>query len=530
MKYLVNWIEKEMHPDQHISSKSTSSEYFYFYGKKVRLSDHLNGEHKDNDLEIICVHDLFGKNKQYIVKEGSSPSIMSVPDVKTLKIVLSTFLFQYKNSYDNIRIKNAITESTQKSNFDVCIDKLKNCGILNSSDIGSINVYMNTICKQWGSMKEDLRLTILHLFNSGKTIEEIKNIINVEFPVNNANNWQNEDIQDNINKIYQYIPYDYKIDEHIICQKSLLKKKVEDSYKNLLVEYENYRQQTIEKLCQQDKDRYVNIFGSLLVKNTDGRYSKLSIAQRKKFRELAYNKVPYDICLNVFNHTFKIKKNKRFLPESTELGNVVNKFLKLYNIGIVKYPDEEDFDNIYSSNFETNITTVESNNVDEVESNNVDEVETNDNNVNVEEIINHDNDIIHFIHDTDKVIKESYEYANAEFLNIIDIHEMFDNNQINILDEVIKKINDTDKYTSFETRRITDVFAKHYSDIWDKLTWGQKGLCSTIITEERMNLNETDFIINKIFDKTSFNWPVTEQCRKDIKMYCQRIKESRMAA
>lgn len=519
MKYLINWIEKEMHPDQHISSKSTSSEYFYFYGKKIRLSDHLNGDHKDNDLEIICVHDLFGKNKQYIVKEGSSPCIMSVPDVKTLKIVLSTFLFQYKNSYDNIKVKNAVADSTKKSNFEVCIDKLKNGGILNSSDIGSINAYMTSLCIQWNSMKEDVRLTFLHLFNLGKSIDEVKNIIDTEFPNKNAI-WQNDDLQNNLDKIYQYIPADYKIEDHIICEKSLSQKKIEDSYKTLLDKYENYRQQTVENFCQQDKDRYVNIFGSLLVKNTGGRYSKLSTAQRKRFRELAYNKVPYDICLNVFNHTFKVKKNKKFLPEPTELGNVVSKFLKLYNIGIVKYPDEEDFDNTYSSNFENNVTTTEDNNIDEIETNN---------NVNVEEV-NHDNDIIHFIPDTDKVIKESYEYANAEFLNIIDIHEMFDNNQINILDEVIKKINDTDKYTSFETRRITDIFAKHYSDIWDKLTWSQKELCSSIITEERMNLNETDFIINKIFDKTSFNWPVTEQCRKDIKMYCQRIKESRMAA
>lgn len=510
MKYLINWIEKEMHPEQHISSKSTSSEYFYFYGKKIRISDHL-GDHKDNDLEIICVHDLFGKNKQYIVKEGSSPSIMSVPDIKTLKIVLSTFLFQYKNIYDNTQVKNNVIESTKKSNFEVCINKIKNGGILNSSDIGSINVYMSSLCIQWHNMKEDIRLTFLHLFNLGKSIDEVKNIIDTEFPNKNAT-WQCDDLSDNLNRIYQYIPADYKIEEHIICEKSLLQKKVEDSYKKLVDEYENYRQQSLENFEQQDKDRYVNIFGSLLVKNTGGRYSKLSTAQRKKFRELAYNKIPYDICLNVFNHTFKVKKNKKFLPEPTELGNVVNKFLKLYNIGIIKYPDEEDFDNTYSSNFENNnITTIEDNNVDEEE-------------------VNNENNIINFIPDTDKVIKESYKYANDEFMNIIDIHEMFDNNQINILDEVIKKINDTDNYTSFETRRITDIFAKHYSDIWNRLTWSQKELCSSIITEERMNLNETDFIINKIFDKTSFNWPVTEQCRKNIKMYCQRIKESRMAA
>lgn len=529
MKYLINWIEKEMHPEQHISSKSTSSEYFYFYGKKIRLSDHLTGDHKDNDLEIICVHDLFGKNKQYIVKEGSSPSVMSVPDVKTLKIVLSTFLFQYKNIYDNIQVKNNIVESSKKSNFDVCIDKIKNGGILNSSDIGSINVYMCSLCAQWHNMKEDVRLTFLHLFNLGKSIDEVKNIIDTEFPNKNAV-WQCESLEDNLNKIYQYIPADYKMEEHIICEKTLSQKKIEDSYKKLLDEYENYRQQTVEKFSQQDKDRYVNIFGSLLVKNTDGRYSKLSTAQRKRFRELAYHKIPYDICLNVFNHTFKVKKNKKFLPEPSELGDVVNKFLKLYNIGIIKYPDEEDFDNTYSSKFENNITTTEDNNVElETTDNNIDELETADNTVNIEEVT-HDNNIIHFIPDTDKAIKDTYKYANAEFLNIIDVHEMFDSNQINILDEVIKKINDTDKYTSFETRRITDIFAKHYSDIWDRLTWKQKELCSSIITEERMNLNETDFIINKIFDKTLFNWSVTEQCRKDIKMYCQRIKESRMAA
>ena len=97
MKYLLNWIEKELNPERHVSSKTTSSEYYYFYGAKVRFADHIS-DRNDSDLEIILVKDLTGQNKHYLIKEQNYPAMASVPDVKTLKIVLSTFIFQFKNT------------------------------------------------------------------------------------------------------------------------------------------------------------------------------------------------------------------------------------------------------------------------------------------------------------------------------------------------------------------------------------------------------------------------------------------------
>ena len=66
MKYLLNWIEKELNPERHVSSKTTSSEYYYFYGAKVRFADHIS-DRNDSDLEIILVKDLPGQNKHYLI-------------------------------------------------------------------------------------------------------------------------------------------------------------------------------------------------------------------------------------------------------------------------------------------------------------------------------------------------------------------------------------------------------------------------------------------------------------------------------
>lgn len=72
MKYLLNWIEKELNPERHVSSKTTSSEYYYFYGAKVRFADHIS-DRNDSDLEIILVKDLTGQNKHYLIKETELP-------------------------------------------------------------------------------------------------------------------------------------------------------------------------------------------------------------------------------------------------------------------------------------------------------------------------------------------------------------------------------------------------------------------------------------------------------------------------
>lgn len=519
MNYLINWIKKELNPENHISSKSTSSEYFYFYGAKIRLSDHMTG-HNDNDLEIIRVMDLFGKNKQFLIKEKSSPNMITVPDVKTLKIVLSTFIFQFKNKFDNKQlILNSQAESL-KTSFNECVNKIINNEELTLSDLKIVNQYMGSICPQWMSLKEIIRNTALHLFKFKVNIENVKDIIDIEFPYNNQSIWQERTLDENIKCITQYLPDDYKVEDISIREQDPIVNK-SSSYERMIIKYNNFKNIGYDNLDDEDKIKYTNTLGSLLVEDTGGKYSKLTQAQRRLIRELLYHDLPYEDIFNFFKNTFT-KRNKALVPSTPELTHIVSKFLKMYNIGIIKYPNETDFNTTYNDNFIEKLN-------EEVKEENIEDVCKSVDNIE-ETSVQETNDIIDFIPDTDITIKDSYDYANAEFKEIKDIHELFESNQLNILDEVIKKINDTNKYTSFETRRITDIFSKHYSEIWDKLTWSQKELCSSIITEERMNLNETDFIINSIFDKTLFNWPVTEQCRKDIKMYCQRIKESRMAA
>lgn len=253
-------------------------------------------------------------------------------------------------------------------------------------------------------------------------------------------------------------------------------------------------------------------------------------SSKKYIRSLLNEHISYDNILKFVNSIFDVMftpkmKHKNDAPQ---MKVIVDKFLRMYNIGIIKFPNEYDFDSTYNNKFNhIDVTQEESTNIEKT----TDDTTINEN-IEVKEPCNdiQYETITDYIPDTDITIKDSYNYASTEFDDIHDIHEMFEQNQINILNDVIKKINDTNKYTSFETRRITDIFAAHYADIWEKLTWTQKELCSSIITNERMNLSETDYIINKIFDKTTFNFPVTELCRKYIKEYSKRIKESRMAA
>ena len=58
-------------------------------------------------MEIILVKELTGQNKHYLIKEQNYPVMTSVPDVKTLKIVLSTYIFQFKNRYSDYIVKES---------------------------------------------------------------------------------------------------------------------------------------------------------------------------------------------------------------------------------------------------------------------------------------------------------------------------------------------------------------------------------------------------------------------------------------
>lgn len=513
MKYLLNWIEKELNPEQHISSKTTSSEYFYFYGAKVRFADHIS-DRNDSALEVILVKDLVGQNKHYLIKEQNYPTLVSIPDVKTLKIVLSTFIFQFKNRYSDNKVKEANKIEENKKILNTCLSQLRSNEHINLEIFQTFDKSMNCIIPQWSNLRETYRIIFMHLFKLCGNIDNIKNIIDIEFPLNNNNGWHNKSEEENLKIISSYFPDDYNIYD-IIKSGNEEVSNGREKFVNCFNEYHNNLDININNMSNEDKSKFFNAFGSLLALDTNNKYAKCTSPQKKCIRSLLNENISYDNILKFVNSIFNVMFTKKMKPKSgaPDIKVLVDKFLKMYNIGIIKFPNESDFDSTFNDNFSKSDKVL----VNNTENNNVlnnTQVETNVN-------INPDKDI---------TIKESYNYTSAEFKNIQDIHEMFEQNQINILNDVIKKINETNKYTSFETRRITDIFASHYSDIWEKLTWSQKELCSSIITNERMNLNETDYIINKIFDKTSFNFPVTELCRKYIKEYSQRIKESRMAA
>ena len=529
MKYLLNWIEKELNPERHVSSKTTSSEYYYFYGAKVRFADHIS-DRNDSDLEIILVKDLTGQNKHYLIKEQNYPAMASVPDVKTLKIVLSTFIFQFKNRYSDNIVKEANKSEENKKILNTCLNQLRSNNNANLDIFQTFDKCIYSIIPQWHNMKQIYRIIFMHLFKLCGDIDSIKNIIDVEFPNDNQNDWHHKNTNDIINILVTYFPDDYNIRNIIGLDETISPK---EKFANCFNEYYKNLDVNIEDMKEEDKSKFLNAFGSLLALDTKNKYAKCSDHQKKYIRSLLNEHISYDNILKFVNSIFDVMftpkmKHKNDAPQ---MKVIVDKFLRMYNIGIIKFPNEYDFDSTYNNKFNhIDVTQEESTDIEKT----TDDTTINEN-IEVTDAKEPCNDIqyetiVDYIPDTDITIKDSYNYASTEFDDIHDIHEMFEQNQINILNDVIKKINDTNKYTSFETRRITDIFAAHYADIWEKLTWTQKELCSSIITNERMNLSETDYIINKIFDKTTFNFPVTELCRKYIKEYSQRIKESRMAA
>ena len=132
--------------------------------------------------------------------------------------------------------------------------------------------------------------------------------------------------------------------------------------------------------------------------------------------------------------------------DAPQIKVIVDKFLRLYNIGIIKFPNEYDFDSTYNNKFnhidvtqeESESTDIEKTTDDTTINENIEVTDVKEpcNNIQYETIVD-------YIPDTDITIKDSYSYASSEFNDIHDIHEMFEQNQINILNDVIKKINDT---------------------------------------------------------------------------------------
>lgn len=42
-----------------------------------------------------------------------------------------------------------------------------------------------------------------------------------------------------------------------------------------------------------------------------------------------------------------------------------------------------------------------------------------------------------------------------------------------------------------------------------------------------MNINETDYIINKLYNEEEHKFPITELCKKYIEQYCNELRNIR---
>ena len=528
MKYLVQWIKKELNPEKQVSSITTNSEYFYIHNAKIRISDHLGRD--DNDLQIIVVKDLLGQNKQFLLKEAEFPTLVSIPDVKTLKIALTTFLFHYKNVHDTEVVKKNVTErdeqeiSKQHEQYALsAVSKLNKCLDITPQEACALGEYMTTTLPQWKDFTADFRKFTRNLFRSGLSLQEFIDVINKEFNITD-NTWRTEYLSERQQRLKPYVAEKY-LDEIIEVVPS---KDIENSVNlyghdnvYLKMAHEFIQLMSLDSAKREEKkSNIISYIGNMLRVDTDGMYSKLKDGQKKIYRELILtNNIPYNTVVEFFKRTMT-KSHKDIKPSAIPLKLIVSRFLNLYKIGIIKYPDEDDFDTYQ---------------IPVKDSDCIEICEQVDSDINEETIVDtQEEHITETAVNEEPVVEEKSQHDKEyypEFENIPDITGLFTDSQINIIETVIKTIDDAGgKSTSFEKKRILDVFMCHYSDIWSRLTRSQRELCSGIITNERMTLNETDFIINKVFNKNSFNWPQTAACRKIISEYCRQVRVMREAA
>lgn len=528
MKYLVQWIKKELNPEKQVSSITTNSEYFYIHNAKIRISDHLGRD--DNDLQIIVVKDLLGQNKQFLLKEAEFPALVSIPDVKTLKIALTTFLFHYKNVHDTEVVKKNVTErdeqeiSKQHEQYTLsAVSKLNKCLDITPQEACALGEYMTTTLPQWKDFTADFRKFTRNLFRSGLSLQEFIDVINKEFSITD-NTWRTEYLSERQQRLKPYIAEKYFDETIVVVSKKDIETSVnlcghDDAYLKMAHEFMQLMSLDSAKR-EEKKSTIIGDIGHMLRVDTDGMYSKLTDGQKKIYRELILtNNIPYNTVVEFFKRTMS-KSNKAIKPSTDPLKLIVSRFLNLYKIGIIKYPDDDDF-NTYQ--------------IPVKDSDCIEICEQVDSDINEEVIVDtQEEHITETAVNEEPIVEEKTQHDKEyypEFENIPDITGLFTDSQINIIETVIKTIDDAGgKSTSFEKKRILDVFMCHYSDIWSRLTGTQRELCSDIITNERMTLNEADFIINKVFNKNSFNWPQTAACRKIISEYCRQVRAMREAA
>lgn len=208
MKYICNWIKKELKPTNIQNSLTTNSVYYYINNVNIRISDHIS-EKDENDFQIIVVKGITTKDKQYIIKEKSFPTLMYISDVKSLKITIATLLFHYSNIYSRDIINNKIKDKSI-GYLNSYIDKLHNNkeNEIENHESATFGSYITTECKQQNYFTKSVKLKIKEIIKDGKSINDIVNIINTEFPIDKLKSWYKQ--PNNKSKLNQYLTYSNK--------------------------------------------------------------------------------------------------------------------------------------------------------------------------------------------------------------------------------------------------------------------------------------------------------------------------------
>lgn len=131
-------------------------------------------------------------------------------------------------------------------------------------------------------------------------------------------------------------------------------------------------------------------------------------------------KIDYDTIITFVNKTLS-SDDKHAYPEYDNLKEIVNRFINLYKIGIIKYPDEDDF-----------FTCIE-----------------------------------------DK--KSDIKNVESEFTEY----------QVNIINTVLNSNTCKEKKKNPYRKQVLDIFKSHYNDIWNNLTKTQRRLCIDLVMKEK---------------------------------------------
>lgn len=105
----------------------------------------------------------------------------------------------------------------------------------------------------------------MHLFKLCGDIGKIKDIIDVEFPNDNQNDWHHKNTNDIINILVTYFPDDYNIRNIIGLEETISPK---EKFANCFNEYYKNLDVNIEDMKEEDKSKFLNTFGSLLALDT----------------------------------------------------------------------------------------------------------------------------------------------------------------------------------------------------------------------------------------------------------------------